>query len=100
MYQIHIASPEAKAFMPADFEASNDGYRPMIEAQSKASKYPFARMQVGHCFVIPYGDAKEAAANQLRKAICVAQANPKLKPRMWKLLRHDDLNLFEVARIQ
>ena len=89
--QIYPASPKALEFcnnvqaLPPDYGAT---------VTSKASKYPFDVMQIGHCFIVGMDAGKPGA---LRKAVSLA--NKTHEGKQFKLLRHVEYNCWEVARI-
>lgn len=97
MYQIHNCSPQAKELIKADasVELPEDN-RPLLEARTRASKYPFRKMKVGHCFVIPYTEINEKSLSSLKKSV---STNNKLLRIFCKIIRHNDEQLIEVARI-
>lgn len=99
MYQIFNCSPEAEKMLPAGFDRSVADCRPITHIRNNASRYPFRRMQIGHCFIISYAEFKEDdKMDNLRAA--VSKANKSMGPyRKFKIIKHDDSQIVEVARI-
>lgn len=57
------------------------------------SKYPWRRLKIGQCFTIPIGEVEQSTVRGL------ASSKGKLMNKKFTVIRHDDQNLYEVARI-
>ncbi len=99
MYQIHNCSPNAESYIAQDIKVAEERAKKIVlEEESKAVKYPFKKMQIGHCFLLPVEVNKDQHSRNLQAAYtAVAKANKALKPKQFKTFSHPDC--IEVARI-
>ena len=88
-YPIYPASPKAKAIIP-------EGVQPKFDAfvnTHHRSKYKFEQLEIGASFAVPFSEGNEVSLRQLS-----VRYGKKLS-RKFTVIKHADLNLFEVARI-
>jgi len=99
LYQIHNASPEALAKIPA-FDIEKADMTPEPIEITKRTVYPFKRMKVGHCFIVGFeSDDRLTLSNQSQRLRSKAShAGTKLQ-RKFAVLRHNDHKVFEIVRI-
>lgn len=57
------------------------------------SKYPFRTMNVGTSFTVPYNDVRETTLRSL------CSRHGKKLEKKFRLVRHDDRQIYEIARI-
>lgn len=100
-YQIHIASPEVmKDFLPK-FNVDEADMTPLpdVDTYVERRRYPFHRMQVGHCFIVPFESNDEfhilRQSNKIRSAVSKASR----VNRKFIVKKHTEHKIFEVARI-
>jgi len=68
-----------------------------LTAPPLSDKYPFATMEVGQCFVVPFTDEDaQLMSNRLRSAATQAS---KRRGMIFKVIKHAETNIIEVARI-
>ncbi len=88
-YQVFEASPQAKARI----EASTDAFG-VVKSEHHRKKYPFDELQIGECFTIPSGEAKESS---LRVS---ATNHGKNTGKKFCVIVHKEHACIEVARIK
>lgn len=106
-YQLHIASPEVLKLCTGDFDVNKADMTPLpdVDTYVQRRRYPFHRMQIGHCFIVPFEEGNEPAmkdylvsqqSQKIRSA--VSKANAKAQAR-FIVKKHAEHKIFEVARI-
>uniref|UniRef100_A0AAU7YTV7 Uncharacterized protein n=1 Tax=Stenotrophomonas phage vB_SmaS_QH3 TaxID=3229738 RepID=A0AAU7YTV7_9CAUD len=83
--------------MPVQIVASSPKAKEVAETkrEQRAEMYPFDQLEIGQSFTVPLDEC-----NWKSLRIIVYKRNAKYKgEREFSFLKHDDLNLVEVARI-
>lgn len=87
-FELHDASPQAKKKITSYVDTvgahANDHHR---------IKYPFDELTIGKCFTVPFAEANETS---LRLTASVRGKNSGKK---FAVIKHNDLQIVEVARI-
>jgi hypothetical protein len=83
--EIFDASPQAKALIP-------EGLEPKADTNVSNAKYPFDRLPVGKCFLLPL----DKGENYVR---VLTSKNAKKLGKRFTVIKHAEHSVFEIARI-
>ena len=87
-YEVVESSPKAKELI----KTTEDKIGVTVEVAAQ-TRHPFDRMHIAQSFAVPYDGSNE---NSLRS---LASMKSKKTGKRFTVLKHDDLRVFEVARI-
>lgn len=90
MFEIIACSPQAAKRIDPEIERGTERDPPNLHHRAK---YPFERLLIGEGFAIPIADASETSLR-----VTSSRMTKKLN-RKFTVIRHDDYQCFEVARI-